>query len=485
MQIFWPLFLIRVGALQLNITPSILYYEVTSHARMKLFSAGMYEAPEMQMALVGLLTMKEMDFKDDYKHCHLPEAAAMTLVQAFFKINKLHATVFPFDFVCRNVHLRRLIKLEDYHPGIVNLIDNQFGEKELKLIMANIGSNLRQYGDIWTVREAIKLGNFPFVPGSSTQQCIMQILDLTIRKEGVDQICAMFDNLHDSSKWKTTYCRIRELLEIEASFMSRSIQAMWYGMLLLIVLDSVKIPCKPKIHADLNIIVHEYFYSYSVEDLPPFLLERMVNTCIRHKLTLTGDAQLDEVARTLRSIFPIKRSLGGSIFDHIACWRNALHLSSGRQLRIPQGEQSYSDLISWWGGYKSLGRLLLVNPQLSSPLYIRDSDPIQCTTITCFLHVITVLIMSKEKIVDIVSKPEMRQRQVSPILLRAFLRTVLSNILYLGNVNFSIPLEALSWLSGTAHGDPLIFRQLEDLCRPTWVSTFIPVELVVKDPAVE
>jgi hypothetical protein len=135
--------------------------------------------------------------------------------------------------------------------------------------------------------------------------------------------------------------------------------------------------------------------------------------------------------------------------------------------------------VSWWGNYKSLGKSLLINPQLPCTLQIRDSELISCTTITCFLQVITGLIESKETIVNIVSNPELRHQQVSPILIRAFARTVLSNILHFGNVNFSIPLEALSWLSGTVSDDPTLFRQLEVLCRPTWVSAFIPIELAV------
>jgi hypothetical protein len=142
------------------------------------------------------------------------------------------------------------------------------------------------------------------------------------------------------------------------------------------------------------------------------------------------------------------------------------------------------DLVLWWANYDSLEKVLLVNPILPRTLRIQGKNGIiKCRTMHCLSQILTKIFKTCTNIVQKISHPRERHNVAPPYAwLQAFARTVLSNILFLGSINFDVPRDALSLLEGSDLYDPMIFKLLHGLCQFTRIADYVPLGLAMQMP---
>ncbi|PJF20017.1 hypothetical protein PSACC_00188 [Paramicrosporidium saccamoebae] len=472
-----------VHGLRVRTTPAGLYYGIPKGSRVAIFSTGQYKFPSMQEILLRLLQTRDFRFSDDYTLSRLPNGAAKALLQRFFSTKGLHALVFPFRLVCRTPFMVNFIgrHLLQYQPGVIRLADNQsaFNSDRMEIIFSKLGRDGLRLGDVFAAQQALRLGYLPFSQDRGLLKCIAHVV-LDLDTSRIWSACQ--NHYQVVGVCATLYPTARQLLEDTVEMMPQVEQTFWHSMLLIILLRGTTRDDRSLVRRFLL----EFFLRNNVDNIPLFLLEQIVLTCSEQNLKINAGSnrRLAVEMRKIRTRFPLLRSIGGNVMDYVYCWSQYLHTIGGHVLQVSSSVQRMDDLILWWADYDCLEEVLLVNPILPHALRIQnDKGTIQCRTMYCLLQTLTEIFNDHTRIVQIISNPRGRHDMNQPyVVLKAFARTILSNILFLGSVNFKVPRGALTWLERADAYDPLIFKLLHGLCHFTKMIQYVPLNLTMQMP---
>jgi hypothetical protein len=217
-------------------------------------------------------------------------------------------------------------------------------------------------------------------------------------------------------------------------------------------------------------IIQDFLMEHDPRDVPPFLRRQLFQCIEKCELVVTSSShsqQLDNAIRLFYELHPGQGILFLDLPTAVEGWRYRLHVSGSYLLQIPTEPQGFDGIVDWWGNYDDLEEVLLVNPELPAPItfVVPGMWNTKCITIQCLLENVTRILS------------EGRLQRNDERLWKALARTIASNFLYFGKLNFGTHALSTEWfgqkISPNASLDTQVIMQQLANCGLTYVFQFV------------
>jgi hypothetical protein len=462
-----------VCSLSIRTSAEKLYYLGDWESRSRFFSSLNYNDERVLEVLPSLLSAEGYYLDKDYGRAKIGLANSIALFEHFFPWEELHPLVLPFGLVssCYHLFIQVSSSLDRYKPGVISLKGhrtNYFGEEHMRQILRTLILNPVFCGSTLTFLRAQSLGytdSWRINPRALDQSaeppkfCILEVVEgmyndflenravrvINPRPECYDAkfISDYFREILYTKNWFNFHEKVQSHIRQITFKLDASRRALWHAKFLLLTfgpLDrrgDVNKPT-PKILDFLVSVVKNFLMEHDPRDVPPFLRGQILRCIVMCGVAIpvrTPNHRLEDAMRLFRKLHPYQRVLVPDISTAIEIWQYVMHNAGSHLLQIPTEPQDFDNVVDWWGSYKDLGKVLLVDPELPIPITFMESGAqnTKCITIQCLLANITRMLSSG------------RAQRDDECLWKALARTIASNFLYLGELGFGTHALPLEW----------------------------------------
>ncbi|PJF20029.1 hypothetical protein PSACC_00190 [Paramicrosporidium saccamoebae] len=421
----WSLLTGCAYGITLHITLQIAYYDIRKGSRTALVASIDHETHGMRDVFLSLLTNEKYALFDDYKRSRLTSLQSGIIFQHYFDKPSLHKFVFPFKLLCNNLSLATLVKprLSEYNSGVVNFHHDKrsiFTTEDRIAIVRGIGDQITLYGDGSVAFYALdnRIGDF---------------------SRDLDRARLIFE--HPSPSSKSDYELKLEELEEQRDKINEFRYAAWCTILLCQMIAHSTASDKQKWAS-----IREYLENVEIDHIPPFLITQLVMEIVACEIEFNGAVfpPIDASILKIQKHFPSTAGFGGNLATRNKQWIYYLHAIGGYRLQIPTVILDHTQLLEWWADYDHLGRSLLFRQTFDDPLSFLDHRgcPRVCHEISCLLDELALIMITVTSIVYVNAYSPIKDKfiNVSDVIIKAYARTLASNILYreqIGNLPVS------------------------------------------------
>jgi hypothetical protein len=332
--------------------------------------------------------------------------------------------------LAKNTFIRSFIleKFDKYYPGVVSLGDNAsniFDDKQLKYLLGPIVQSPNLLGNFEAGRMAWKLGldNGWEVDCSDTpdkliakieercDQSLLLIGALNISREILssrigrtlegDTLAILSDFLSEDT-WLEAYQSFLGIIRERNSNGSESRLALWHGRLLLGALA-----VHPEQSCILKRLFIEYFHSYNLRLIPPYIASKIVEQFRETKrlnFTENLNANLIELLSSVEDLFSTNEGFWGGLSQYAK--RFTLALEGGRQFDFPPYACDMNTAVRFISeGKIGRGEKVLFHGFPTRPLILQHSDGrrSKCSDMVAFLKTMTEIIFIESRMFSLVA----------------------------------------------------------------------------------
>lgn len=501
----------QVQSLQIITTPMELYYDL----QVNFFEILDYKKEDTHQALVKLLTIEGLNFKNLYEEASLDVEQLKSLIDEYFSDKTLHPLVFPTIMISRKADLVDVFRpyLPNYFPGVIKLgFSNFFSQPDLRHLLYNLGPHPEFCGNRqvnllaatsgfagnWQYHEDLNAPRASENPTSSLFVQLSRFFDDRETPSEIDQVdyedndpirVILHQISHLGDMWEFAVNDLEQYLDYCTMKMIDSRMLYWKTIFLSYIAYHISINERRKTSPVrwrryvriLEEKIIALLEEYAIEKVPSVAMLWLIEMAFRCRVNLSKSRLGLKKLKEINSISPTLPCIGGTKGMYIEKWYNYLRTRRKHVTVAPLHRVTLHQALEWWADYDELVEILYLGPTFSPPLMIlEDSGGYRVFgKVDDFVRFLSNHLW--ETLGERLLRDRPKMAPISVMEIKAFARTLFTNFLFSGHLGFALRFNDLWWLYRDksrrrySHSIALLRRFASD----TGIQKFIPRSMAI------